>query len=77
MQVEGCNRTVQAILSKMVKENQRDWDAQLPKALFAYRTSVHESTGFIPYHLKLVSSVVPERLFDNVFSPGSLLMSSL
>ena len=35
----------------MVKENQWNWDSQLPKALFAYRTAVHESTGFMPYHL--------------------------
>ena len=35
----------------MVKENQRDRDSQLPKTLFAYRTSIHESTGFIPYHM--------------------------
>ena len=50
-QVERFNRTVEAMLAKMVKENQRDWDSQLPKALFAYRTAVHESTGFTPYHL--------------------------
>ena len=45
-QVERFNRTFEAMLSKMVKENQQDWDSQLPKALFAYRTSIHESTGF-------------------------------
>ena len=50
-QVERFNRTVKAMLSKMVKENQRDWDSKLPKALFAYRTSIHESTGFTPYHM--------------------------
>ena len=50
-QVERFNRTVEAMLSKMVKENQRDWDSQLPKALFAYRTAIQESTGFTPYHL--------------------------
>ena len=51
-QVERFNTTVEAMLSKIVKENQRDWDSQLPKALFAYRTSIHESTWFTtPYHL--------------------------
>ena len=50
-QVERFNRTVEAMLAKMVKENQRNWDSQLPKALFAYRTAVHESTVFTPYHL--------------------------
>ena len=38
-QVERFNRTVEAILAKHVKENQRDWDSCLPKALWAYRTS--------------------------------------
>ena len=36
-QVERFNRTVEAMLSKMV---------QLPKALFAYRTAVHKATKF-------------------------------
>lgn len=39
------------MLAKMVQTNQRNWDVQLPKALFAYRCSLHESTGFTPYHL--------------------------
>ena len=39
------------MLSKMVDENQHDWDSQLPKALFAYRTAVHEVTKFSPFHL--------------------------
>ena len=50
-QVERFNQTVESILSKMVQANQRNWDVQLPKALFAYRCSIHESTGFTPYHL--------------------------
>ena len=44
-QVERFNRTVEAMLSKVVKDNQRDWDCHLQKALFAYRTA------FTPYHL--------------------------
>ena len=50
-QVERFNRTVEAILAKTVKDNQRDWDLCLQKALFAYRTSLHETTGFTPFHL--------------------------
>jgi len=41
---ERFNRTVEAMLSKMVDENQHDRDSQLLKALFAYRTAVHEAT---------------------------------
>ena len=49
--VECFNRTVEAILAKMTQDNQKDWDCHLPKALFVYRSSIHESMGFTPYHL--------------------------
>jgi len=29
----------------------RDWDEKLPAVAFAYRSTVHESTGFTPYFL--------------------------
>ena len=50
-QVERFNRTLEAMLAKSVEENQRNWDACLPKVLFAYRTAVHEASGFTPFHL--------------------------
>ena len=50
-QVECFNRTVEAILAKMTQDNQKNWDCHLPKALFAYRSSIHETTGCIPYHV--------------------------
>ena len=50
-QVERFNRTIEAILAKTVESDQHDWDSQLPKALFAYRIAIHESTSFTPYHL--------------------------
>ena len=50
-QVERFNRTIESMLAKMVRENQRDWDKHLPKALMAYRTALHESTGFTPFAL--------------------------
>jgi len=34
-----------------VGHNHRDWDEKLPSVAFAYRTSVHESTGFTPFYL--------------------------
>ena len=40
-QVQRFNRTLESMLSKMVNENQKDWDIHLPKALFAYRTAIH------------------------------------
>ena len=38
------------MLAKVVQANQRDWDTHLPKVLFVYRTAIHESTHFTPYH---------------------------
>ena len=48
-QVERFNRTVEAMLAKMVGEHHSDWDKHLQKAIFAYRTLLHESTGYSPY----------------------------
>ncbi|CAG2228923.1 unnamed protein product [Mytilus edulis] len=45
-QVERFNRTLLSMLSKYVKENQRDWDVHLQKVMMGYRTSEHESTKF-------------------------------
>ena len=42
-QVERFNRTLESMLSKMVNENQKDWDVHLSKALFAYRTAIHDN----------------------------------
>ena len=33
----------------MVSSHQRDWDDHLQKVLLAYRTAVHECTGFTPF----------------------------
>ena len=49
--VERYNRTLTAMLSHYVKENQTDWDDQLQQVMLAYRTSVQESTGFTPHFL--------------------------
>eukprot|EP00731_Ephydatia_muelleri_P035641 Em0144g11a len=54
-QVERFNRTVEAILAKMVGEHQDDWDKHLQKAVFA---SLHESTGNSPYFVSFGRSPV-------------------
>ncbi|UYV73793.1 K02A2.6-like [Cordylochernes scorpioides] len=46
--VERFNRTLASQLSLFVAQNQRDWDSQLPILLMAYRSSVHETTGYSP-----------------------------
>lgn len=49
--VERLHRTLYDWLSKMVQDHQRDWDAQLPVALLAYRASEHSVTGYTPSYL--------------------------
>ena len=46
--IERFDYTLQDMLSKYVSENQRDWDQSLALVMLAYRSSVHESTGFSP-----------------------------
>ena len=50
-QVERFNRTLEAMLAKTIKDDQCEWDSLLPKALFAYRTAVHDTTHFSPLYL--------------------------
>ena len=49
--VERFNRTLLMMLAMFAGENRDDWDDLLPAVLMAYRSSVHESTGFSPYRL--------------------------
>ena len=49
--VERLNRTILGILSKYVDDHPNDWDMYLDTVLAAYRTSVHNSTGFSPFQL--------------------------
>ena len=55
--VERFNRTLEAMLSKFVAENQKDWDELLPFVMMAYRSSVHESTGCSPSEMMLGRNV--------------------
>ncbi len=49
--VERFNRTLTNMLSKRVERNGKDWEAQLPFVLFAYRASLQESTRESPFFL--------------------------
>ncbi|GFY36525.1 retrovirus-related Pol polyprotein from transposon 412 [Trichonephila clavipes] len=46
--VERFNRTTLNNLSLMVSKNQQDWDQKVPLFLLAYRSAVHETTGYSP-----------------------------
>ena len=50
-QIERFHLTLNAILGKVVSENQRDWDTHVPYAVAAYRATIHESTGYSPNFL--------------------------
>ncbi|GFX85780.1 retrovirus-related Pol polyprotein from transposon 412 [Trichonephila clavipes] len=46
--VERFNRTILNNLSLMISKNQQDWDQKVPLFLLAYRSAVHETTGYSP-----------------------------
>ena len=50
-QMERLSKSLMKILCKLISDYRRDWADFLPKAVLTYNTSVHESTGFIPYLL--------------------------
>ena len=49
--VERFNRTLLMMLAMFAGKNWEDWGDLLPAVMMAYRSSVHESTGFNPYRL--------------------------
>ena len=51
--IERFNRTLLSMLSIAAREGEHNWDLKLPTLLFAYRTSVHETTGETPSLLML------------------------
>ena len=49
--IERTNRALLNMLAKTTDKNQRNWSELLPYVMLAYRTFVHESTGYTPYFL--------------------------
>ena len=50
--IERANGTLKRMLKACLEEDSdREWDELLPWVLYAYRTSVHSSTGFSPFFL--------------------------
>lgn len=50
--VERFNGTLKGLLWSYCQENPRNWLACLDQVLFAYRTTVHSSTGYSPFFLR-------------------------
>ena len=49
--IERMNRSLLNMLAKCIDEDQTNWSVKLSYVLMAYRSSVHESTGFTPHYL--------------------------
>ena len=51
--IERFNRTLGSMLRQVVDQKQKDWDVYLPLLTMAYRSTVHEKTGFTPNFMML------------------------
>ena len=75
-QVERFNRTLIEMLRGKLQEDQKDWDLQLPYCMMAYRSVVHESTGYTPNQLllgrevEIPLDVITEKTPDAPPMPG-------
>ena len=49
--MESTNEFIEAILTKTVRGNRRDWSDRLHEALWAYRTTWISTTSFSPYEM--------------------------
>ena len=64
---ERLHRVLNDIIAKRVASHQMDWPAHVPAALWAIRTSVHESAKYSPYFL--VYGRDPKLPVDLLFRP--------
>ncbi|GFV07369.1 retrovirus-related Pol polyprotein from transposon 412 [Trichonephila clavipes] len=73
--VERFNRTILGSLCLLVSSNQQDWDKKLPFFLLAYRSDVHETTGYSPSQiffgrdLRLPADILFSRTPDAPLAP--------
>ena len=49
--VESTNKVIEAIFTKTVASHRRDWASRLPEALWAYRKTWRNTTGYSPYQI--------------------------
>ena len=50
-QVESTNKTLETIMTKTIQMHRKYWSDKLHEALWAYRITWKNSTGFTPYQL--------------------------
>ncbi|XP_062579779.1 uncharacterized protein LOC134241774 [Saccostrea cucullata] len=76
--IERMNRTIQDMLSKYIKSNQKDWDLHLDYITLAYNSTPHESTSVSPHKMVfgreiklpldiMANNVVEEKTFETDF----------
>ena len=76
--IERRNRALLNMLAIGIDEDQTDWSVKLPYVLVAYRSSVHESTGFTPHYLVFGHEVSYLWTYcNNLFRPRHQLMSMI
>jgi len=51
--VERYHRTLNSILCKLIREDQRNWCEKVPIAAAAYHALVHEASGYLANRLML------------------------
>jgi len=57
-QVEATNKVLKRMLQRMIGVHKRSWHLILYSALWAYRTSVKNATGFTPFQLVYVLEAI-------------------
>ena len=50
-QVKNTNKVLEEILTKTISTHRRDWATRPPEALWDYRTTWPNTTGYFPYDL--------------------------
>ena len=49
--VERLHRSINSMIAKCIDKNQKNWTEVLPFVMSAYRSAIHESTGYSPNYL--------------------------
>ena len=49
--IEGFNRTLLSVLAALATDHPFEWESHLRPVCMAYNTSVHPTTGYIPFYL--------------------------
>ena len=63
--VESTNKILEAIMTKTIQLNKKDWSCKLLEALWAYHTTWKNTTGFTPYEIVYGKKVLLPIKFQN------------